>query len=58
MPRGAGEGAGVLIGMPGIGAIVGSAATTGAAHVAINAAASNKQERSNATSGCSAYYGR
>jgi hypothetical protein len=44
--------------MPGIGAIVGSAATTGTAHVAINAAASKRRERTNATSGCSAYYGQ
>jgi len=40
-------GAGVLIGMPGMGAIAGSAASTGAVHITSSEAAREKRERSN-----------
>jgi hypothetical protein len=51
------RGAGVVIGMPGIGAIVGSAATAEAADEASSATARERRVRSNDTSAGSTYYG-
>jgi len=42
-----GAGAGVFIGIPGMGAIVGSAATTGATHIATSATTSPRRGMDN-----------
>lgn len=50
-------GAGVLIGMPGIGPMVGSVATAGTAHAATSAATRDKRGKSNDDlMRCSTYY--